>query len=82
MELILTGEAGGKAPTPEEVRIRYGSEPDTAVRVIVARNGVMLISITDEPMSEALRSELEEWQSLSLLFLSMFPYHHQKEATK
>ena len=71
--LLIVGEEG-KKKGPEEVRIRYGSEPDTSVRVIVTRNGVMLIALTDEPMSEELLREVEEWQSLSLLFLSMFPY--------
>ena len=67
-------ENGGKITLPEEVVDRYQLEEDTAVRVIETRNGILLIPLSDAPMNDALRAELEEWQALGLESFETFPF--------
>lgn len=70
-------EEGGRITLPDGVRDRYGLEADTPLRIIETRNGILLVPLTDEPMSEALRTELEEWQLLSTESLEMHSiYRH------
>jgi hypothetical protein len=77
MELTLIGEERGKGRLPDQVSIRYGVEQDIPVRLIVTRQrDVLLFSLTDNPMHEVLQSELEEWQGLGMLSISMLPYEH------
>ena len=70
----LIVENGGKITIPESVRDRYGLAQDTPVRMIETRNGILLIPLTDEPMSEALLSELQEWQLFGAESFELFPY--------
>ena len=74
----LIVEGGGKITLPATVRDRYGLAQDTPVRLIQTRNGILLIPLTDEPMSEALSSELAEWQSVGAEGFEMFPYEDQQ----
>jgi bifunctional DNA-binding transcriptional regulator/antitoxin component of YhaV-PrlF toxin-antitoxin module len=67
-------ENGGKITLPEEVVDRYQLEEDTAVRVIETRNGILLVPLSDAPMNDALRAELEEWQALGLESFETFPF--------
>ncbi len=67
-------EDGGKITLPETVRDRYRLAPDTPLRIIETRNGILLVPLTNEPMNEELRAELEEWQSLGDETLGLFPY--------
>jgi bifunctional DNA-binding transcriptional regulator/antitoxin component of YhaV-PrlF toxin-antitoxin module len=71
-DLII--EAGGKITLPDTIRDRYGLAQDTPLRIIQTRHGILLIPLTNEPMNETLRAELEEWQSLGAESLEMFPY--------
>ena len=79
MSSSLHVEEGGKISLPEDVRERYGLAPDTPLRIIETRNGILLVPLTDEPMSEELRGELEEWQALGAASLEMFPYEDAEE---
>jgi bifunctional DNA-binding transcriptional regulator/antitoxin component of YhaV-PrlF toxin-antitoxin module len=74
----LIVEDGGKITLPATVRDRYGLVEDMPVRMIQTRNGILLVPLTDEPMSEALSSELAEWQSIGAESLEMFPYEDQQ----
>ena len=77
----LTVEEGGRITLPDAVRDRYGLAADTPLRIIETRTGILLVPLTNEPMSGALREELEEWQALSAESLEMFPYDDEdKEA--
>lgn len=67
-------EDGGKITLPETIRDRYHLSPDTPLRIIETRNGILLVPLTNEPMNEELRAELEEWQSLGAESLELFPY--------
>ena len=66
-------EAGGKVTIPEALRSRYGFEPNTPVRVIEMQSGILLVPLTGAPMSDTLKAELAEWQSLGADVLNMFP---------
>jgi bifunctional DNA-binding transcriptional regulator/antitoxin component of YhaV-PrlF toxin-antitoxin module len=74
----LIVEDGGKITLPETVRNRYGLAQDTPLRIIETRNGILLVPLTDEPMSVALQVELEEWQSLGVESFEMFPYEDEQ----
>jgi len=74
----LTVEDGGKVTLPDSVQTRYGFEPDTPVRLIETQSGVLLIPLTDEPMGEALKAELEEWQALGAESVEMFPFEDEQ----
>jgi bifunctional DNA-binding transcriptional regulator/antitoxin component of YhaV-PrlF toxin-antitoxin module len=67
-------EPSGKITLPDELRQRYGFREETSVRVVETRNGVLLIPLTDAPMSPELARELEEWQSLATSAWEMFDY--------
>ena len=71
-------EAGGKVTIPEALRSRYGFEPNTPVRMIETQSGILLIPLTDAPMSAALKAELAEWQSLGADALEMFPFEEKE----
>lgn len=54
----------GKITFPEDVLDRYRLDEETPLRIIEARNGILLVPLTDEPMTAKLREELEAWQEL------------------
>ena len=74
MSTSLLVEDGGKINLPDEVREHYGLTPETPLRVIETRGGILLVPITNEPMSESLARELDEWHALGVESLEMFPY--------
>lgn len=74
----LTVEEGGKVALPDEVQIRYGFTPNTSVRIIETQSGVLLVPLTDEPMSETLKAEIEEWQSLGAESIEVFPFEDKQ----
>ena len=63
--------------TPAEVRERHGFKPDTPVKLIETRNGILLVPLTEEPMDESLRQELAEWQQLGVETWDTFPYESE-----
>jgi AbrB family looped-hinge helix DNA binding protein len=75
----LTVGRAGEIVLPDPVRDRYGLEPNTPVRLVETRSGILLVPLTDEPMSPELEAELEEWQALSLETWAMFPYEDGDE---
>ncbi len=78
MNATLTVDDGGKITLPDPVRDRYQLRPDTPVRIIETRNGILLVPLTSEPMNDELRRELDDWQSLSALALDSFSYDTTK----
>ena len=77
LELLLI-EAGGKVTIPEALRSRYGFEPNTAVRVVETQSGILLVPLTDAPMSDGLKAELAAWQSLGADALALFPFEEKE----
>ena len=70
----ITVEDGGKITLPSDLQHRYGLATDTRIRIIEARNGILLVPVTAEPISDELAAELSEWQSLGNASMAMFPY--------
>lgn len=64
----------GRITLPEDVVGRYRLNDKTPVRMIETSNGILLIPLTDEPMSPSLLAEIEEWQALGAESLTQFPY--------
>jgi bifunctional DNA-binding transcriptional regulator/antitoxin component of YhaV-PrlF toxin-antitoxin module len=60
---LFLGE-DGKISLPDEIRERYGLTTDTPLRIVETRSGILLVPLTDEPMSADLARELDEWQAL------------------
>ena len=73
MENLTVGHRG-EITLPDDVRERYGLSPETALRVIETRAGVLLVPLHDGPMGEDLARELAEWQALGAESLASFPY--------
>jgi len=70
----LTVRHGGEIALPADLRTRYGIMPDTRVRMIETKTGILLVPLTGEPMNEELAQELAEWQSLSAQTWDTYPY--------
>jgi bifunctional DNA-binding transcriptional regulator/antitoxin component of YhaV-PrlF toxin-antitoxin module len=64
----------GEIALPNAVRERYGLTPETPLRLIETRSGILLVPLTDEPMNPELELELAEWQALSVQTWDSFPY--------
>ena len=64
----------GNVPLPPAVREKHGFTAETPIRIVETRGGVLLVPLTDAPMSEELAQELAEWQALSLSTWEMFPF--------
>jgi bifunctional DNA-binding transcriptional regulator/antitoxin component of YhaV-PrlF toxin-antitoxin module len=64
----------GKITLPEDVLDRYRLNDETPLRIIETRNGILLVPLTDEPMTADLRNELEAWQELGADSFGLFPY--------
>lgn len=71
MTATLTVDEGGKIALPDAVRDRYQLGPDTPVRIIETRGGILLVPLTNEPMSDELRRELDDWQALGAASLDV-----------
>lgn len=70
----LTRKPTGEITLPDSIRERYAMKPETPIRLIETRSGVLLVPLTNEPMSAELAQELAEWQSLTVQTWNEFPY--------
>jgi bifunctional DNA-binding transcriptional regulator/antitoxin component of YhaV-PrlF toxin-antitoxin module len=64
----------GTIALPKKLRLHYGMKANSPVRVVETRGGVLLVPITDAPMSAELERELAEWQTLGASTWDSFPY--------
>ncbi len=80
METLIVGPSG-EIELPDGVRQRYGMSPATPVRILETRGGVLLVPLSDEPMSAELAAELAEWQALSAQTWEMFPFEEEEESS-
>lgn len=64
----------GKITLPEDVLDRYQLDEETPLRIVETRHGILLVPLTDEPMTADLRGELEAWQELGAESFGMLPY--------
>ena len=74
MATNLTVGLEGEIALRVDVRERYGILPETPLRVVETRTGILLVPLSDAPMSEALRKELAAWQDATLTSWPQFPY--------
>ena len=56
--LDLTIGHHGEITLPDDLRSRYGLNPDTPVRVVETRAGILIVRLHDGPMSDELAREL------------------------
>lgn len=70
----LTVGPGGKVQLPNEVCERYGLAPETVLRVVETRGGILLVPQGPDGMSDDLARELQDWQALGEEAWAMFPY--------
>jgi bifunctional DNA-binding transcriptional regulator/antitoxin component of YhaV-PrlF toxin-antitoxin module len=61
----LTIGPAGEIQLPEKIRERYGLEPATSIRIVEIPGGILLVPLSDSPMSDVLAEELAQWQALS-----------------
>jgi bifunctional DNA-binding transcriptional regulator/antitoxin component of YhaV-PrlF toxin-antitoxin module len=59
---------------PLDVCQKHGFNAETPIRIIETDSGVMLVPLTNAPMSDELADELAEWQALSTSGWEKFPY--------
>jgi bifunctional DNA-binding transcriptional regulator/antitoxin component of YhaV-PrlF toxin-antitoxin module len=76
---ILTVGPAGEIELPDGVRERYGIAPATPIRIIEASGGILLIPLSDEPMSAELAEEVAHWQALGAESWEMFPFEEEPE---
>ena len=63
--MTFTAKYGNDITLPKSTREKYGLKPESKVRIIETKDGILLIPLTDEPADETLLAELDEWQQLS-----------------
>jgi len=73
----MTIEQDGKLVLPLDIQERCGMLPETSVRVIETRNGILLVPLTEAPMSMELTEELHEWQALGQSAWAQFSYEDE-----
>ena len=78
MTSVIVGP-NGEIALPGELRARYGLESKIPVRVIETRNGILLVPLTDAPMTPELVKELAEWQSLGADSWETFDYQDESQ---
>lgn len=71
---VLTIKENGKFTLPDEIVERYHFKKETQFRIIPTQKGVLLIPLTDAPMNDELKSELEEWQAIGANSWEMFDF--------
>ena len=76
MTTMTVGRAG-ELTLPPDVQERCGLRPETAVRLIETRGGILLVPLTDAPMSTNLIAELQEWH-LGQEAWGQFPYEEEE----
>lgn len=69
---VLTVEENGKLTLPDDIVERYQFKKESRFRIIETQKGVLHVPLTDEPMSDELKTELEEWQVIGAHGWEMF----------
>ena len=77
MTTMTIGRAG-ELTLPTDVQERCGMLPETPVRLIETRNGILLVPLTSAPMSAELAGELQEWQAMGQETWAQFAYEERE----
>jgi len=70
----MTVGPDGQLTLPPGVQAQYGLQPGTAVRIVETRGGVLLVPLTNEPLSAQLAQELAQWQELGAAHWDTFAF--------
>ena len=70
-------EPNGTIRLPKKSLKRYGFEEKTPIRVIETKEGVLLVPLTNQPMSDELKLEISQWQEASSETWEEFPYESE-----
>lgn len=73
----LTLEPNGTIKLPKKSLERYGFEEKTPIRVIETKEGVLLIPLSGQPMSDELKQEIAQWQEAASETWEDFPYESE-----
>lgn len=76
--MTLTLEKDGKITLPDEIKKRYGFKSETIIKIVETSEGVLLIPLENEAVTDELKAELEDWQNLSQESWELFPYETEK----
>lgn len=71
---ILIIEETGKLSLPENIIEKYRFKVENRFRIIETQKGILLVPLTDEPMSKELTAELEQWQEIGADGWEMFGF--------
>ncbi len=71
---VLTIKETGKFALPKDIVERYQFNKENRFRIIETQNGVLLVPLTDQPMSDELKTQLEEWQPIGTDGWEMFEF--------
>jgi hypothetical protein len=80
LEILTIGPAG-QIELTDEVRDRYGMVPATPIRIVETRGGILLVPMSDAPMSPELAEELAQWEALGARSWEMFPFEEAVESS-
>ena len=69
-----TVTSNGEIALPAELLHRHGLASNSRVRLVETRQGILLVPLTDEPMSPELTQDLVEWQLLGAVAGDNLPY--------
>lgn len=61
---VLTIKESGKLTLPEDITERYQFKKETRFRIVETQKGILLIPLSDAPMNDELKAELEQWQTI------------------
>ena len=75
-------EPNGTIKLPKKSLKRYGFEEKTPIRVVETKEGVLLIPLTNQPMSDELKQEISRWQEASSETWEEFPYESEWKSAK
>jgi bifunctional DNA-binding transcriptional regulator/antitoxin component of YhaV-PrlF toxin-antitoxin module len=78
MEQVSVGPHG-EIVLPGDVRDRFGLAPDTPIRFVETRFGVLILPVGSGPLSEDLARELAGWQDLGMESWEQFSYEDTGE---
>jgi bifunctional DNA-binding transcriptional regulator/antitoxin component of YhaV-PrlF toxin-antitoxin module len=56
----------GQIALPLELREKHGFSQHTPIRIVETRSGLLLVPLTNQPMSKQLEQEIAAWQALSV----------------
>lgn len=71
---VLTVGKYGEIQVPDEIRNRYHLEPETPVRIVETRAGILIVPLTAAENDSELKTELAHWQEFTLSNWNQFPY--------